>query len=301
MDSIFKNNNDINKTIENEINKICNKNNNLKDTLIFSGGGIKGFVFIGAVKYLEEINILKNITTYIGTSIGAYFSILLIIGYTSDEIYKFIKMFDFTQSININIQQIFENYALDNSENFVLIFKKLLEGKKIDPSITLLELYRKTKKKIIMATVCITTKKIEYISYENYPDLLLVDAIRMTTSIPLIFPPVKYNDYLYIDGGLLDNFPIKCVEDDLNKVIGIYIHTNYLNINQIQNIKDYIINLFDLFLLIISKTYNEEKYKNIVYNISIPKINPVGFSISNEEKKELYKLGYNFMKKNFKL
>ena len=56
MTSFFKNNDDINKTIEDEINKICNINTYNKDTLIFSGGGARGFVFIGAAKYLEELN-----------------------------------------------------------------------------------------------------------------------------------------------------------------------------------------------------------------------------------------------------
>ena len=35
------------------------------DTLVFSGGGTKGISFIGAIKYLEEKNILNNIKLHI--------------------------------------------------------------------------------------------------------------------------------------------------------------------------------------------------------------------------------------------
>lgn len=294
-------NNNINKSIEEEIDKICNKNKSNKNTIVFAGGGIKGFVFIGAVKYLEEINIMKNIDTYIGTSIGAYFSILLIIGYNCNELYQFVKAFDFSKSSNIDIYNIFENFSFDNCENFIIVFNKLLKAKNFNEDITLLELYKKTKKKIILVTVCLTTKIVEYISYENYPDLPLITALRMTTCIPLLFPPVKYNDKLYIDGGLIDNFPIDYVKNKLDEVIGLNIISELKYYDSYDNIIDYISDIFNLFINCIYNKYDNDIYKNIVYNIPISKKNPIDLNISISEKKELIKYGYEFMKKHYKL
>ena len=47
------------------------------DTLVLSGGGVKGLYYIGVLKKLEELNILKNINKFAGTSIGAFFSALI--------------------------------------------------------------------------------------------------------------------------------------------------------------------------------------------------------------------------------
>jgi len=292
MESQNTDNKNVNESIENK------KNN--KSILVMSGGGIRGFVFIGVIKYLEEIDILKNINTFVGTSIGGYWSILLNIGYTYNEIYSFIKSFDITMSICFDITNFFQNYSIDNCDNFVFVFKKLVEKKNINYDITLLELNKKTKKKIVLVATCLNTKKVEYISYETYPEMPLYIAMRMTTCVPLLYPPIKYNNKLYLDGGLIDNFPIDFVKEHLNETIGINIILPVSECFNIDNIKDYISNIIDIFFVINNK-YEDDIYKNNVYNIPVNKKNPIEMSISVEERKQLVKDGYEFIKKNFKI
>ena len=64
--------------------------NKTKSILVLSGGGIKGLIYIGIFKYFEEINIMKNIDTFVGASAGALFSVLYSIGYTSKQLYQFV-------------------------------------------------------------------------------------------------------------------------------------------------------------------------------------------------------------------
>jgi len=56
-------------------------------TLCFSGGGIKGFSFLGALEGLIEKKIinLSEIRCFVGTSIGAMLSFLLILGWEIEE------------------------------------------------------------------------------------------------------------------------------------------------------------------------------------------------------------------------
>jgi predicted acylesterase/phospholipase RssA len=56
------------------------------DTLVLSGGGIKGFCLLGGVQAAFDLGLLKNIDTYVGTSVGAMIGYLLAIGYTPIEI-----------------------------------------------------------------------------------------------------------------------------------------------------------------------------------------------------------------------
>ena len=72
------------------------------DTLVFSGGGIKGIHYIGILKRLEELNILKNITSLAGTSVGALFIVLITIGFTSTELTEFLSLFNLNKIKNIS-------------------------------------------------------------------------------------------------------------------------------------------------------------------------------------------------------
>ena len=59
-------------------------------------------------------------------------------------------------------------------------------------------------------------------------------ALRMSANLPLIFEPYKYNRSCYLDGGIIDNFPIEIGKRIGTKILGIYIDTE----NFIQNDED---------------------------------------------------------------
>jgi NTE family protein len=296
----FENNKNINKNIEDEINKICINPN--KNILVLCGGGIKGIYILGGLKYLEEQKILANINTFVGTSCGGWLALYLSIGYTIDELYKFVKIFDFTKSTdtNFDINYIFNNYSINTDNNIDIILDKTISLKNIDPNITLIDLYKKTKKKIILCTVCLDTKDCEYISYETYPELNIKTAIKMTLSVPLLFPPVKYNNKLYVDGGLLNNFPINIFKDNLENIIGINLHSEFLYVKDYNNIINYILKIMSIMFIPCIKKYDEEKYKNIVYNIKLDNTSKTfDFELTPERKKEMFLEGYNLFKNEY--
>jgi hypothetical protein len=54
----------------------------------------------------------------------------------------------------------------------------------------------------------------------------IIDAVRITTSIPFYFFPAKYNGSLYIDGGITNNYPIDIIPpDEMKYTIGALIIT----------------------------------------------------------------------------
>ena len=48
----------------------------------------------------------------------------------------------------------------------------------------------------------------------------LFDAVVASASIPVIFKPVKIEDKLLVDGGILNNFPVEEVREICDIVIG---------------------------------------------------------------------------------
>ena len=101
-----------------------------------------------------------------------------------------------------------------------------------------------TKKKLILTGTCLNTGKAVYFSYEKYPNMRVLDALRITISVPILFDPVKFNDRYYVDGGCIDNYPISLFNDELENVIGIHLGDQPKK-NEICNVVDYFISIFN--------------------------------------------------------
>lgn len=268
--------------INEEIDKIVKeiKTNNIKfNTLSLSGGGIKGIVFLGALKYLNENNLLNNINTFCGVSVGSIICFLIIIGYKYNDLYKFIMNLDIKKFINIDLNLFLDKYGFNDGKDIINILKIFMKKKNIKEDITFKELYELTKKELIISISNITDKKVEYINYINYPDREVLLTIRMSISIPIIFSPVIYNDKYYIDGSCLDDLICKNNDNTL------YLYIN--NDNKIINLETYFSNIINT--LIYKKNINDCK-NLIIFNIS--NIDTFNFNISKEKIEELFNLGY---------
>jgi len=265
-----------------------------KKILIFGGGGVKGISYIGVLKYLEETSIIKQIETFAGTSIGGLMIVLHLLGYSSGEIYDFFCSFDLSKLKSDDILDIFSKYGIDNGKRLVYVLIRLFISKGYNPNITLKEFYQKTNKKLIMVTTCLNTISSCYLSYESHPDLPVILAVRMTTSIPIIFAPVTYQSKLYVDGGCVDNYPIQIFEDQLPEVIGIFINEIIQPIAKIENIEQYLMTVINCLKksATMSSINGYQKYTII---LNIDNVGIYDLDISQESKDILIKTGYDTM------
>jgi NTE family protein len=269
------------------------------ENLVISGGSIKGFCFIGAIKYLEELNIIKQINTFTGTSVGGCLALLLNIGYTSKELTELFTNINIDYYKDINLDKIinfFETYAIDDGNKILNILKIVVLNKlnininnKYDENITFKQLYEFTNKKITIVGCCLTDMDTIYYNYEETPDVKLFDALRITFSIPFIFTPIKLDDKIYVDGGLLNNYPIELY--DKKTTIGL-ISTNINIYNRnINSIESYISSIiFITYYNNIQKKLNDYKHNtiNLEHNIDV-----LDFSIDKNKKHDLINYGYN--------
>ena len=63
--------------------------------LVFEGAGIRGIAYCGAIKVLEQKNLLQSVERVGGTSAGAITALFLSIGYNADEIKELINSTSF--------------------------------------------------------------------------------------------------------------------------------------------------------------------------------------------------------------
>ena len=186
------------------------------DSLFLSGGGINCIAFLGAFKYIFENNIIqpnfegiKNIVCVSGASI---YILPLLLGYSLDMTIKICRSLDNTKIIDhseIDINHIFNDFGLYDNDFIFHVCSIILKNKGLSEKITMKELYNHTKKNLVLKTTNITKYRIEYMNHESNPDLPIIDAIKMSSSVPLIFKPITYKNQLYVDGGLCGNYPIE--------------------------------------------------------------------------------------------
>ena len=298
------------KKIEDEIMELVNDSFEIpvykrkkinKEILVLAGGGVKGIIHLGVADALLEQNILHNITTFAGTSIGGVICAFLNLGYGPGELFQFVKSFPLQKLKNINILNIFGKYGFDNGNKLTILFQQMIEAKGFPKTLTLNELFLFTGKLLYLTTVNLTRMKVVYLSHLTHPDLPLYLAFRMTTSVPIYFEPPMYNGDHYVDGGCMDNYPVHMFGDKLDKVIGVYLTPQTDNFYKIKSIEDYVFRLIQCIVEGVALNYTKN-YEN--YTISIPSsnLNFIDLNLSDSDKYDLFKSGYDstakYLKKN---
>jgi len=177
------------------------------DTLVVSGGGSKGMILLGILHHIWEFGLLKNIDLYSGSSVGSVIITLLSLGYTPLDIFQD-SLIDISLSKqHINIKRLLYERGLITLDPFLERISILIK-KKIGFIPTLAELESKTSKTLYISVTNTETDDTEYLCSCTHSSLSIIDAIAMSCSIPLIFPPKLYKGVYYVDGGLSDNLPI---------------------------------------------------------------------------------------------
>lgn len=262
-----------------------------KNILVLSGGSMRGIAHIGVLKALENLNILENIKTFAATSVGAMISVLYLVGYTPDELIEFIYSIDFKLFSNINVDNL-SNFGMDDGEKMMYVFKKMFEVKNVNKNITFSELFQKTNIKLIITAVCINDKKLHYVSHETYPNMNVLTGLRMTISVPFLFTPVKYESKLFIDGGIMNNYPINLFYNNLENVIGVYLNESHEVGANINNIESFITNMIECIFEGMSCASIGNCASQTI-NLILPQSEIFSMSMNLEEKKKLYNIGYN--------
>lgn len=203
--------------------------------LVLSGGSAHGLSHIGVIKYLENQGIPVDYVT--GTSMGAIVGALFAMGWSADDIENFTNTLDWDLIISNALplnevapseKNTYDRFALNftvdkdeiklpqgfyNSLRLDLLMSGLYSGAyEISDFDSLPRPFR-------CAAVDIETGKVKIFS-KGY----LGNAVRASMAIPSVFTPMIIDSTIYVDGGLIRNFP---VEENKNMgadiLIGVYV------------------------------------------------------------------------------
>ena len=205
----------------------------LKVGLVLSGGGAKGLAHIGALKVIEESGIRVD---YIGgTSMGAIVGALYASGYSANQLDSIFNEVDFNTLIQDDIPRSAKTfYEKDESEKYAITLpfdhfqigfpSGLSKGQNVYNLLSKLTLHVSDIRdfdKLPIPFFCIATNVEtgkEVIIDKGY----LPRAITASGALPSLFSPVVINDTVYVDGGVVNNYPVDEVrEKGVDVVIGV--------------------------------------------------------------------------------
>ena len=179
---------------------------------------MKGFAFIGVLKFLDEHNLLRHVHNVISTSAGSIAAFMLCLGMTVDEcretMQAFLEEYGKKEVDIDNIINIYDTLGIDNGAFIRNHLSKLLYAKRKIRDMTFRELAQSKGMNLVICASNITTAKCEYFSVDTTPELSILTAIRASIAIPIIMCPVIINDNYYVDGGVFNNFPIEYFDRD---------------------------------------------------------------------------------------
>lgn len=276
----------------------------MKVGLCLSGGGIKGAAHIGVIKALEEANI--KIDCISGASSGSIVAAMYAMGYKSDEIFHFFKIY------GEEISKI--NWCLIFKLIFGLIFRKkiciegLNNGNKLGEIISNkarkknIRLISDIKMPLLIPSVNLYDASINLFSSINnnrkYSDEVNIinnieigKAVQASCAYPGIFCPVNIDGKKLVDGGIRENTPWKELKDiGTEKIISVVFEEEKRPKKNV-NILDCITGSMGIMM---HELYNYE-IEGIEYLL---KINTKDVWLLEIEKtEELYNLGYETAKK----
>ena len=218
--------------------------------LVLSGGGMRGVIFIGALRYLYLNNMHKNIKHIAGCSIGSLIGIMFALKLTIYEmeevLYNCMKDNELCfLSIKKYIRLITELGLFDTQtmiKHLKIIIKKKYsdrcngadESGDISETITFAQLSKIFGVNMYISCTNINTCENEIFSIEKTPDVCAYKACSASMSIPLLFKPINIGDYHYYDGGLTNNFPIKIFADvPRENIIGMLLYKDNETIERV--------------------------------------------------------------------
>ena len=261
--------------------------------LILSSGGVNGYFFVGALKYLLEQNLLNNLENILGTSAGSIFGLLYLLGFSIDEIIELTTKMEPSNLLNMNVDNILsfmDDYGLDDGEKIIKIIRIVCKRKHNIVKLTFQDLFNISNITFTIAALNINTKKMLYFSHKNYPNMEVAEAIRMSSSIPILFKPVIFEGNYVVDGGAQDPCSLDYFKNP-KETLGLMISIR--KEKEINDLRDFMIQLFCSPLDKIVDSYYDRP------NIIIFDTNDsegMNFSINTTQIKELINLGYNITK-----
>lgn len=201
--------------------------------LVFEGGGVKGAAYVGALDILEQKGIMASIVRVGGASAGAISALLVGLKYSRAEIeseirsLNFRKLMDDSFGIVRDTGRLINEFGWYRGDYFRRWAGERIAARTGNSEATFNDVASMKEARgfldLYFIGTNLSTGYSEVFSVEHTPRMCIADAVRISMSIPLFFAARRsVRGDVYVDGGVLDNYPVKLF--DREKYVDRYSH-----------------------------------------------------------------------------
>jgi NTE family protein len=235
--------------------------------IVLSGGGARGIAHLGILKALEEFGVVP--THLSGSSAGAIAGAFYAAGYSVTEIVAILKKGQIFSFSNFLIKR----QGLFAMKGFHGLYHEYMPANSFE-SLNI---------PLYITATDILKGELVYFSSGN-----LAQSLTASSCIPIVFQPVKYKDSLYVDGGVLNNFPTEPLVGKCDIIIGSYVNSIKKEVEEV-----HMNNIIDRCYHLAMKSSVQSKIDSCSLFIEPPNMSQ--FSLFNLRKAdEIFDYGYHY-------
>lgn len=225
--------------------------------LALSGSGFRLPAHIGAIDALESAGV--EITEIAGTSGGAIVAALYACGMTVKDMKNMAMNYDWSELLSLNIWSGIRRGAYCSGDALLAFLEKHTNNKRfVDIKIPLNIIASDLRSS---SEVCFNVK--------NNPLMPIATAARASASIPFIYVPVTYANYVLVDGGCCDNLPVSRLSNGGVRV-GLYLVSDSKPIRGEMSVIQMAESTIDLMLASNETAHIEESLKEGTVIVHVP-------------------------------
>jgi len=167
--------------------------------LALSGGGVRGMAHIGLIRALEELGF--SISMISGTSVGAIIGAMHCNGRTVDEMLDFFRA---TPLFKYNYVT-WHKPGLVNTDRYYKEFHKGIGTSRFEA---------------LNKPLFVMTTNMEKGELRVFHEGELIPPVLASAALPPYFSPVRIENELYADGGVMNNFPTEPLKNKVDLIFG---------------------------------------------------------------------------------
>lgn len=176
--------------------------------LVIGPGAMAYFAFAGALSALKDLGALNDLEDISGSSAGSILALLYILAKGD-----MLRVMESTFRVPIGdlmkpvIKTLIKSFGLVGTTKIRKIIKNIVNEFTGKDDLTFAELYAHWPVRLHVAACCIELSTTHYFSIDTAPNMSVIDAVIMSSSVPFLFASFHYGPWHYIDGGTLEESP----------------------------------------------------------------------------------------------
>ena len=252
---------------------------------IMAGGGTRLPAHIGILSALEQLEV--KFDHIVGVSGGSIVSSMYASGLPIEKIKKIALETNYNQFREFSLFKLIRNGGLSSGDVFEKWVDDILEGKT----------FADMEKQLHVVATDVKSGRPVIFDAERTPDMKVSLAVRFSMSIPLVFSFKPFGHRIMVDGSILsedalhrdwdaEGTPVLCFRlrgeheyDDLN-MKGLFPIFNYVTL------------LIRTFMTTISREYINEAFWHNTIIVNTGHTSAVDFNMSEDDKKNLFHIGF---------